>query len=100
MARAANSATNCGYTLSWMKMRLPAVQRSPFSEKMVNSAASSARSRSASSKISTGDLPPSSIEYFLRPAVCMIFLPVAVPPVKEMARTSGWRTRASPAVAP
>jgi hypothetical protein len=55
-----------------MKMRLPAVQRSPLSEKMVNSAASRARSRSASSKISTGDLPPSSIVLF-RPAVCMIF---------------------------
>ena len=45
-------------------MREPAVQRSPLSEKMVNSAASSARSTSASSNTSTGDLPPSSIEYF------------------------------------
>jgi acyl-CoA reductase-like NAD-dependent aldehyde dehydrogenase len=34
-----------------------AVQRSPLIEKMVNSAASNARSISASSKISTGDLP-------------------------------------------
>ncbi|KWV89600.1 hypothetical protein PFLmoz3_00713 [Pseudomonas fluorescens] len=81
-------------------MRLPAVQRSPLREKIVNNAASRARSRSASSKISTGDLPPSSMEYFFRPALCMIFLPVAVPPVKEIARTSGWRTSASPAVAP
>ena len=50
-------------------MREPAVQRSPLSEKIVNSAASSARSRSASSKISTGDLPPSSIDSFLSPAM-------------------------------
>jgi acyl-CoA reductase-like NAD-dependent aldehyde dehydrogenase len=34
--------------LCWMKMREPAVQRSPLMEKMVNSAASSARSMSAS----------------------------------------------------
>ncbi|VFS73749.1 Uncharacterised protein [Pseudomonas aeruginosa] len=81
-------------------MRLPAVQRSPFSEKMVNRAASSARSRSASSKTSTGDLPPSSIEYFLIPAASMIRRPVAVPPVKDTARTSRWRTSASPALAP
>ncbi|MNL44979.1 hypothetical protein D3C87_1675910 [compost metagenome] len=71
-------------------MREPAVQRSPFSEKIVNKAASSARSTSASSKISTGDLPPSSIEYFLMPpALARIFLPVTVPPVNEMARTPG-----------
>ena len=30
----------------------------------------------------------------------MMRLPVTVPPVKETARTSGWRTSASPAVAP
>ena len=83
-----------------MKIRLPAVQRSPFNEKMVNSAASMARSSSASSKISTGDLPPSSIEYFFRPAVSMILRPVSVPPVKEIARTSGCCTKALPAVAP
>jgi hypothetical protein len=81
-------------------MREPAVQRSPLIEKIVNSDASSARSKSASSKISTGDLPPSSIEYFFRPARSMMRLPVTVPPVNDTARTSGWRTNASPAVAP
>lgn len=83
-----------------MKMREPAVQRSPLIEKMVNNAASSARSMSASSKISTGDLPPSSMENFFSPALSMMRRPVAVPPVKETARTSLWRTSASPAVAP
>ncbi len=39
-------------------------------------------------KISTGDFPPSSIEYFFRPAFFMMLRPVAVPPVKETARTS------------
>ena len=62
--------------------------RVPLIEKMVNSAASSARSISASSKISTGDFPPSSMEYFFRPAFFMMLRPVAVPPVKETARTS------------
>ena len=47
-----------------------------------------------------GDLPPSSIEYFLMPAASMIRRPVAVPPVKDTARTSRWRTSASPALAP
>ncbi|VFS20039.1 Uncharacterised protein [Serratia liquefaciens] len=39
-------------------------------------------------KISTGDFPPSSMEYFFRPAFFMMLRPVAVPPVKETARTS------------
>lgn len=39
-------------------------------------------------KISTGDLPPSSMEYFFSPAFFMMLRPVAVPPVKETARTS------------
>ena len=51
-------------------------------------------------KISTGDLPPSSMENFFSPALSMMRRPVAVPPVKETARTSLWRTNASPAVAP
>lgn len=38
-------------------------------------------------KISTGDLPPSSMEYF-QPGVFMMLRPVAVPPVNDTARTS------------
>ena len=78
-------------------MREPAVQRSPLLEKIMNSAASSARSRSASSKTTKGDLPPSSMLNFFRPACLTMRLPVAVQPVNEMARTSGWRTSGSPA---
>ena len=81
-------------------MREPAVQRSPLFEKIMNTAASSARSWSASSKTMNGDFPPSSMENFLSPARDTILLPVAVLPVNEIARTSGWRTSASPAVAP
>jgi hypothetical protein len=39
-------------------------------------------------------------ENFLTPAACTMRLPVAVDPVKEIARTSGCRTSASPAVLP
>ncbi len=53
---------------------------------MVNSAASSARSISASSKISTGDFPPSSSTFSDRRFHDVAA--VAVPPVKETARTS------------
>jgi hypothetical protein len=71
------------------RMRLPAVQRSPLLLKIMNTAASSARSRSASSKITNGLLPPSSMLNFFRPACCTMRLPVAVEPVNEIARTSG-----------
>src|SRR5574343_2031382 len=47
-----------------------------------------------------GDLPPSSIENFFRPAALTMRLPVAVEPVKEMERTSGCETNGSPALSP
>ncbi len=81
-------------------MREPAVQRSPLFEKIMNTAASIARSQSASSNTTNGLLPPSSIENFLSPATCTMRLPVAVLPVNEIARTSGCLTSASPAVRP
>ena len=82
------------------KMREPAVQRSPLLEKIMNTAASSARAKSASSKTTKGLLPPNSIENFFRPAALTMRFPVAVEPVKEIARTSGWRHSGSPASAP
>ena len=81
-------------------MRLPAVQRSPLLLKIMNTAASSARSKSASSKITKGLLPPSSMLNFFSPAARMMRLPVVVEPVKEMARTSGWAHSGSPASLP
>ena len=76
------------------------MQRSPLFEKIMNTAASSARSRSASAKITNGLLPPSSIENFFSPALWTMRLPVRVEPVKEIARTSGCATSASPASLP
>ena len=59
-------------------------------------------SRSASSKISTGDLPPSSSMTFLRlPAeACTIILPTSVDPVNATFSTSGCALIAAPAVCP
>ena len=81
-------------------MRLPAVQRSPLLLKIMKTAASSARARSASSKITNGLLPPSSMLNFFSPAACTMRWPVSVEPVKEIARTSGWRHSGSPTSRP
>ena len=72
-------------------MRLPAVQRSPFSENTPNSVESIAASRSASAKTTAGDLPPSSIESPLRNGAALpkISCPVLLSPVNEMSGTSG-----------
>lgn len=58
--------------------------------------------KSASSKMIAGFLPPSSRESFLQCGALfsMIRWAVRVLPVKEMRGTSGWQTRASPALAP
>src|SRR5258706_14577220 len=82
------------------RTREPAVQRSPLLEKIMNTAASSARDRSASSNTTKGLLPPNSMENFLRPDAFTMRFPVAVEPVKEIARTSGCRHKGSPASAP
>ena len=51
-------------------------------------------------KMMKGDLRPAPSEELLRPAALTIRLPVAVEPVKEIERTSGWLTSGSPAVSP
>src|SRR5687767_625280 len=59
-------------------------------------------SKSQSPKMMLGFFPPSSSDNFLNigAAVEAIFFPVTVPPVKEIATTSGCSTRAWPAFAP
>ena len=68
--------------------------------KIMTSAASSARSKSASSNTMKGLLPPSSMLYFFSPALRTIALPVAVEPVKDTSRTSGCATSGAPASRP
>ena len=72
------------------RMRQPAVQRSPLLEKIMNTAASSARSRSASSKTTNGDLAAQLHAELLQPgALHDAVAGGACEPVNEIARTSG-----------
>ena len=78
------------------------MHRSPFSENTPNRALSTAWSRSASAKMTHGDLPPSSMDRPLRwgAAAAMIACPVVVSPVNEMRGTPGCATSAAPATSP
>ena len=69
---------------------------------MPNSTPATAWSRSASAQTMVGDLPPSSSDtgISLSTAARAMPLPTAVPPVKAMRLTSGWRTSASPTIEP
>src|SRR5579864_29261 len=65
---------------------------------MPSTSPSTALSRSASSKTTNGDLPPSSSDnFFVVPAVALrIARPTSVEPVNAILSTSGCATRASP----
>ncbi|MCY1437032.1 hypothetical protein D9M71_531780 [compost metagenome] len=70
-----------------MNTRVPLVQTWPELKKLAMTAMSAARSRLASSKMISGDLPPSSMVTSFSEeleALAMTFLPVEVPPVKEI----------------
>ncbi|SLB04160.1 Uncharacterised protein [Mycobacteroides abscessus subsp. abscessus] len=59
-------------------------------------------SRSASSRMTFADLPPSSSETFLMVSAATMAtrLPARVDPVKETMSTSGWPAMASPTTGP
>lgn len=71
-------------------------------EKLERTVVSTHRSRSASAKTRAGFLPPSSRDSFLQKGALssVMIRAVAVEPVKEMRGTSGWATRALPALGP
>src|SRR5699024_3680286 len=85
-----------------MNNREFAVHRSPLNEKIPHIQASSARSKSASSKTIMGDFPPSSIEHSFNVSALFFIIvdPVTVSPVNDSNSTSGCFTSASPAVSP
>ncbi len=87
---------------SWMNNREPAAQICPVLMKMPFAAAAVAASRSASGKMMTGDLPPSSsvTRFRLAPAAERIDLPTRVEPVKAILSTSGCSTSGRPADSP
>ena len=83
-------------------MREPQRQICPWLRKLLRTVVRSMASKSQSSKISTGFLPPSSRLSFLNmgAAVRAISCPVRVPPVKEMAWMSGCAVIAAPTRGP
>ena len=96
------SATNFSYDFGPTTIRHAAVQSCPAFQKLAARIVSAARSRSASSKMSTGALPPSSRWSRLTlsaPAAAMRF-PVAVSPVTETMSMPGCRESAAPTSEP
>src|SRR5574337_432089 len=85
-----------------MKMREPHRQISPWLENAARRLSVTVVSKSQSANTSVGFLPPSSSESFLNfgPARLAMSAPVLVPPVKEIAFTSGCSTSTAPALGP
>ena len=83
---------------SWTSSREPAQHTWPWLNQIAFTSPSTAPSRSASSKTTKGDLPPSSSDRRLPdPAVTWrIARPTSVEPVKAILSTPGCRTRAAP----
>ncbi len=83
-------------------MRVPAMQAWPLFMKPAWTASFTAVARSASSRITTGDLPPSSSVTRLQvsAAARRICLPTAVDPVNEILAMSGWALSSAPTVSP
>lgn len=82
---AMNFSMNFSLMLSWTKTRDPAQQTCPALKKIPNADQEAAASRSASSKMTLGDFPPSSRVTVLRllsAASFMIVRPTRVDPVK------------------
>ncbi len=82
-------------------MRVPAVQICPAFIVKARRAPGMAFSRSASSKMMSGDLPPSSsVQGMIRSAAaCATARPPRTLPVKAILRTAWFRTSASPVAA-
>ena len=80
-----NSATNSSKMERWMNTLVPLEQTSPWDRKLAIRAPFTAFFMSASSKMISGDLPPSSRVTFLIPLApaSMILVPVGTLPVKE-----------------
>ena len=84
--------------LSCISRREPAQQTCPWLNQMPSTRPSTALSRSASSKMMNGDLPPSSSEsrLWLDAVALRMARPTSVEPVNAILSTSGCLTSASP----
>ena len=97
---ATTRSVNSARTEACTRNRSPAVQLWPAHRYAASSAASAARSRSASSRITIGPLPPSSSSCVLPAARAATSPPVATDPMKPTAATPGCPASASPATGP
>ncbi len=100
MTSRASFATNSSRTSRWTSRRSPAVQLCPAQRKHAATVASAARSRSASSRTTTGPLPPSSSTAALPAAASATRRPVSVEPMKPTPCVPGLRAISSPTVEP
>src|SRR5215467_8511148 len=100
LVSATTRATNSARTAACTRNRSPAVQLWPAHMKEASRAASAARSRSASSRITIGPLPPSSRSWVLPAARAATLAPVATDPMKPTPCTPGWPATASPTTGP
>ncbi len=90
--------SSAGATPSCTRMREPAQHTWPWLNQIASTTPSTTESRSASSKTTKGDFPPSSrLSRFPLPAVASrIARPTSVEPVKAILSTSGCATSAAP----
>src|SRR5499427_434979 len=100
LVAATTRSTNSARTAAYTRKRSPAVQLWPAHRYAASSAASVARPRSASSRITMGPLPPSSRSCVLPAARAATLAPVATEPMKPTACTPGWPATASPTTGP
>jgi len=96
--RCANFEAKASYTPSWTRTRFVQTQVCPAFRNFEVSSASTASSRSASSKTRKAAFPPSSSEIFLTvSALCRIRTrPTSVEPVKVSFRTIGFAVNSPP----
>mmetsp|Transcript_25839 Transcript_25839/g.103234 ORF Transcript_25839/g.103234 Transcript_25839/m.103234 type:complete len:238 (+) Transcript_25839:2065-2778(+) len=99
--RARSLSRKASYTASCTRTRSAQTHVCPAKRNLDAMATSTATSRSASSRISSGAFPPSSSpSFFTVPAHCAYSaLPTAVDPVNESARTAGDAHNACPTAA-
>ena len=97
-----SSASSFSYTPLPAMIRVAAVQSWPLLKKPASLTASATALRSASSKTTTGALPPSSrwTRFTVCAAAAAISMPVTVSPVSEIMSTSGCVTSRWPATLP
>src|SRR6516164_6678871 len=100
LVAATTRSTNSARTAACTRNRSPAVQLWPAHRYAASSAASVARARSASSRITMGPLPPSSSSCVLPAARAATLAPVVTEPMKPTACTPGWPATASPTTGP